>query len=309
MEPTKGTPETVEEPTNPDTTSQPNIKEQIAEAGGAVEKLKAELIAIDKKKEDAFQKKQDVGTKIADKIKLVNDFKKQRNELTKDVRELKKKRDELNNQINEKVQAIKKLTGGKPLPRINRKDPDNPQALRSQIEKLEFKLETEPMGFEAEQKISKTVKDLQKKLKEKMKVFEGLDSVMAKSKEIDALKREANELHARVTKLAATSQQHHESLIEQSKEIENLKKEEDDFYNTFMEYKKTYSEINAKIRNQLGVAQEAKQVVRKERATSKKKKEAEDKKTLKERANEAEDKIKKKEKLTTEDLLALQGMK
>ena len=67
-------------------------------------------------------------------------------------------------------------------------------------------------------------------------------------------------------------------VIEQSKEIEDLKKEEEDFYNTFVEYKKVYSEINAKIKNQLGITHEVKAVVRKERAASKKAKEAEDKK-------------------------------
>lgn len=286
-----------------------SVKEQLATASVAVEALKKELAAADKKKEDSFKKKQEVGSKIAEKIRLVNESKKERNELTQQVRDLKKRRDELNSQINERVQEIKKLTDGKPLPKRSRKDPEGPQSLKKKIEQLEFKMETQPMGFDAEQKINKEIRDLKKQYNEKMKAFDGLEDVMVKSREIDALKKEANELHAKVTKLATDSQKRHESLINQSKEIEDLKKEEEQLYNDFLEHKKVFAELNTKLRNQLGIADEVKDVVRKERQTSKKAKEAEDQKTLKERANEAEQKLKKKQKLTTEDLLAMQGMK
>lgn len=300
-----------EEKTKQEETQTPtsNVTQKLAEASAIVEKLKAELDAADKKKENAFQKKQEVGSQIAEKIKAVNEHKKERNELTQKVRDLKKRRDELNNIINERVQEIKKLTDGKPMPRSNKRDKDSPQALKRQIEQLEYKMETQPMGFEAEQKLTKNIRDLKKQLDEKMKDFKGMEDVLAKSKEIDNLKREANELHAQVTKLASDSQKHHEMLIEESKEIEGLKASEQEMYDKFLEYKKLHGEINAKIKNHLGVKNEVKQIVRQERQTARKKKEAEDKKTLKERAKEAEDKVKKKQKLTTEDLLALQGMK
>jgi len=291
-----------------DEANKKEVSQKISDASQEVEKLKKELASIDKKKEASFAKKQEVGSKIAEKIRNVNEFKKARNELTKEVRELKKKRDTLNQEINEKVQEIKKLTDGKPLPRQKRKDPENPQFLKKKIEELEYKLETQPMGFEAEQKINKQIREYKKKVNEKMKASEGMENVLAKSKEIDNLKREANALHAKVTQLAVDSQKRHENLISESKEIEELKKEEEELYNSFMEYKKKYSEINTKLKNELGEKQEV-TVVRKERQESRKQKAAEDKKTLKERAKEAESKVKKKQKLTTEDLLALQGMK
>lgn len=288
------------------------IREALVKASGHVDMLKSELANADKKKEEAFKKKQDIGSQIADKIRKVNEFKGERNELTRKVRELKKKRDELNNQINERVKEIKKLMDGKPIqfPKRGRsRDPDSPEALKRQMEQLEYKLETQPMGFTAEQKINKEIKGLRKIYDEKMQKFKGMEDVLAKSKEIDKLKREANELHAQVTKMASDSQKRHETLLEQSKEIEDLKKQEEEVYKAFVEYKNIYSEINAKLRTKMGVVHEKKDIVRKERQVAHKKKQDADQKTLKERAKEAETKFKKKQKLTTEDLLAMQGMK
>lgn len=299
---------TEEQPTSQEKEKK-TVKQESANDNALEKTLKAELQVAEEKKEASFKKKQEVGNKIAEKIKQVNDFKKDRNELTKEVRELKKRRDELNKEINERVQEIKKLTGGKPIPRRNKRDPQGPGFLKKKIEQLEFKLETEPMGFESEQKLNKEIRDLQKQVKEKTGDFEDLEGVMEKSKEIDRLKKEANELHAKVTKLAQQSQKHHEELINYSKDIEDLKKEEEELYTQFLEEKKTFSEVNAKLKNHLGIAHEEQKIERKERQVARKKKDEQDQQTLKERAQEVEEKVKKKQKLTTEDLLALQGMK
>lgn len=281
------------------------IKEQLSSANEEINNLKAQLDEVNNKKEAVFQKKQSVGSQIATKIKSVSEFKVKRNELTQKVLDLKKKRDELNKQINERVQEIKKLVGDKPLPK--RRGKDNPNLLLKEIEKLEYRLETQPMGFQAEQKINKQIRDIRKKYDEQMKQFQGMEDVMQKSKEIDKLKREANDLHAQVTRMANDSQKHHELLIEYSKDIDNLKKEEEELYKTFLEHKKVYSELNARMKSKTGNVREIRNVERAEKAKARKKKQAEDEKTIKERAKEAEEKVKTKQKLTTEDLLALQS--
>jgi uncharacterized coiled-coil DUF342 family protein len=316
-EPTKEKPAT---PKSKPTSKKEDVKRQLGVAKDEVEMLKAELAAANKKKEEAFTKKQEIGTAIADKIKQVGDFKKSRDQLTKQVRDLKKKRDQLNDQINIRIAEIKKLTDGKPMPKFkeerrgrrdrrDKRGDESPQGIKRRIEQLEFKLETQPMGFAAEQKLTKEIRDLKKKHDTKMQAFAGMEDVMEKSKQIDKLKREANDLHAQVTKLASDSQKKHEDLITQSKEIDDLKKQEEDLYKSFLEQKKIFAEINARLKAKMGVLTETKSTVKQEKAKVRKKKEEEDKKTLKERAKEAEKKVKEKKKLTTEDLLALQGMK
>jgi len=293
------------------------VKAQLGLASGEFEALRTELLAANKRKEEVFLKKQTVGQQIAEKIKLVNEFKQRRNDLTKQVRELKVKRDSFNEIINAKIDDIKKLTDGKPNPfarppprmggRGSDREDNDPASIKRKIEALEYKLETQPMSFDAEQKINKQIRDLKKQYDEKMKAFAGMEEVMTKSHEIDTLKREANELHAQVTHLAADSQKHHEQLIDYSKEIDELKKEEETLYQTFLEHKKVFAEINAKLKMKQGVIDDARDVQREEKAKARRKKQDEETKTLKERAKEVEEKVKKKQKLTTEDLLALQG--
>jgi len=274
-----------------------------------VQELKGKVANANKKKEAAFRKKQDVGKAIGEKIGGLSGNRTERNAITTEVRELKKKRDELNQQIREKVTEIKKLTAEnkEPLPKFDRKT--SPGFLQKQIEELEFKLETQPMGFESEQKVNKKIKELKKQLDESKSQSASFEQIHSLSREIDRMKREANKYHKQVQDHAQKSQTKHESLVTESKEIDDLRKQEEGQYQEFQELKKVYLDLSQQLKDKTIEMQTYKDVLNKQNVRLKEDQKQEELKTLQERANEAEEKVRTRKKLTTEDILALQGLK
>ncbi len=274
-----------------------------------VQELKAKVAAANKKKEAAFRKKQEVSREIGEKIGVLVGSKKERNALTGEVRELKKERDRLNKEIREKVGEIKKMNEEHKdiLGKFDRKS--NPAYLQRQIEQLEYKLETQPMGFEAEQRLTKKIKDLKKQYAGVKDKAGALVEIRERSKEIDRLKKEANRLHRQVQEHAQASQERHEELLGESQEVDELKKREEECYKAFLAEKERYTEINNQLKGKLAELQTVKDSLNKQNVKLKEDQKQEEIKTLKERAKEAEQKVKKKGKLTTEDLLALQGVR
>lgn len=276
--------------------------------------LKEKLEQLNERKEEAFRRKQEISAKIAERINQVTEFKKSRNDLTRQVRELKVERDKLNTEITAKIGEIKAAQPAKPeapapLPVGPRGERIRPQELQRQMKALEQKIETVPMSFDAEQKTMKMIKQLKKQFDAFQGAVEHRGELSAKSKEIDALKKQANALHAKVTQMAKQSQEHHEKLIQLSKDIEELKKAEESAYQEFLGAKQEYLALSGDMKEVQAEARAQRNEARKEQEKVKKAKEAEDLKTLQQRAKEAEDKMMRGEKLTTEDLLALQSVK
>src|SRR2546421_5642015 len=104
--------------------------------------LKEKLEKLNEKKEDAFRRKQQISEKIAEKINQVGEYKKSRNELTRQVRELKIERDKLNTEITTKITEIKAVQPAKaetPAPAMPvgpKGERLNPHELQRQIKAL-----------------------------------------------------------------------------------------------------------------------------------------------------------------------------
>ncbi len=287
------------------------------EAHAEPAELKERISSLNDRKEQAFQNKQELSTKIGEKIRLVNEHKKARNDLTKQVRDLKEERDKLNTQISASIAQLKELQPEKreeplPIPQLPygpRGENIHPSELKRKIKAIEQKIETVPMSFDAEQKLMKQLKQMKKHVGN-METSAGKHSeLITKSKEIDKLKKSANALHAKVTQLAKQSQEYHEKIITLSKEIEDLKAQEEKLQEDFLGAKKEYLEATGSMRESQAEQQAARNVMRDQREREKQQRLAEDKKTLQQRAKEAESKMVKGSKLTTEDLLALQSIK
>jgi uncharacterized coiled-coil DUF342 family protein len=272
--------------------------------------LKERLEALNQKKEDAFRRKQEISGKIAERIKQVGDFKKSRNDLTRSVRELKVERDKLNSQITAKISELKAAAPVKvELPAGPRGERMHPGEILRQMKAMEHKIETVPMSFDAEQKVMKQIKQMRKQL-DGINAARGMTTEMqGKSKEIDTLKKSANDLHAKVTQMAKESQDHHEKLINLSKDIEDLKAQEEAAYQEFLGAKQEYMALSGEVKEVQQEARTQRNAERAEKEKQKKEQQAEDQKTLQERAKEAEAKMMRGEKLNTEDLLALQSLK
>ena len=97
--------------------------------------------------------------------------------------------------------------------------------------------------------------------------------------------------------------------MSESGDLGDLRKEEEKQYKAFLSEKDAYIRINQELKDRVAALQKIKESLAKQNVKLKEDQKQEEMKTLKERAKEAEEKVRKKGKLTTEDLLAMQGMK
>ena len=281
--------------------------------------LKTEVAVLAEQKEVAFAKKQAISTQIAQAITQIKDHKVKRDEMTKTVREKKVARDALNNQIKELIVKLKEITKDAPAPKIKPlkegKDGDrrtmSPPLLKKEISSLNYKIETEGMSFENEQKTMKIIKEKQKLLDSLSSQFAHSAEARELSKQIDKLKDESDVVHEEIQKMAKASQTEHEAILSLSKQIDGMRVEEKQAQTESASLKATFREKAAQT-NQLVEAANSDRVVKRDRKKADAvaraaEQQAQIKQLIDQQAVEVEKKIKGKKKLTTEDLLVFQA--
>ena len=275
------------------------IKEEVTQ-------IKKKLSVVSKDKEQWFVKKREISDKIRGKISSVKEIKGERNTFTEEAKKAKIERDRLNTLITEKIKDIKRMKKDYKDVAVKNGVKGDPGEIKKQIERMEFKMQTEPMKFDREQKMMKAIKDLQKQFAGFEAVQKEWESVTKKSKEIDELKKQANEYHRVVQNSARSSQKQHESLLVDSEEIDDLKKAEEDAYKMFFEQKTVFKDVNDELKKKLKELNEIKEKLEGNTTALKAEAKKKELKSLKERTAEVEEKVKQRKKLTTEDLLVMQ---
>ena len=268
--------------------------------------LKKKLTQINKRKDDLFSKKDGVSGDIRARINELSESKVKRNQLTNDVKSKKKLRDELNAKINSEVALIKKMKDEYEAVKQKLGLKEDPKDLGRQIEQLEYKMQTEPMSFDKEQKMGKMIKELKKTYKAGKDLIDKATAVRNKSKEIDQLKKEANAVHREIQEGAAQSQSHHEALIEKYKSIDEIRKNEEGIRGDVDSFRKEFSEANDELKLKLDALKAIKTKLDENKIAFEENVKEKNKNDLDARRKEVEVKMKSGKKLTTEDLLLLQ---
>jgi phosphoserine phosphatase len=284
------------------------IQRQIDDLHKDIKELRTSLKQISDHKEQLFSQRNALGKQISTSIREIKELRRDRDALTSEVKTAKAERDVLAKQIKEKIDAFKKVSTVKKEVKSKPGVPQNPGALKQQIERLQYQIETDAPSFDKEQKIMKIIRDLEKKLKEVKKVSGMWEDTRGLSKEIDTLKDKADALHAIIQEKAKSSQQKHEKLMSLSKKVDEMKKQEAEM-NKQIEVKKAeladkakpLDEKSAKL-NELhkGLGEEDKEENIKNEHQKKKK--------LSDLQQEVQQKLKKGGKLTTQDLIIMQSI-
>jgi uncharacterized coiled-coil DUF342 family protein len=272
-----------------------------------VQELRSKLNDINEKKEKAFVEKDVFSKQIRSSISELKGAKDSRDKLTGNVKSAKGSRDDLNKKIKSKIDELKKLEKEKEDTMKKHNIQGNPVHIKKQIEKLEYQHETSVMSFDKEKKMMSEIKILRKQYDEATKVGTVWKGINALSKEIEALKKEANQFHKQIQSQANESQEKHETLIESSKSIKDLKKNEKEKMDTFLKLKTEFNESNVKLKEELKELNELYGKLDMNREEAKEVRKEKQKATLTERKKQAEYKLKHGGKLTTEDILAMQG--
>lgn len=283
--------------------SEQDTQKQIESLQHEISELRKRLSDINQEKETLFGTRHEIGKQISTLIKDVKGIRTQRDSLTGTVRLSKDEREKLNDEIRTKIEEVKKLKAIAPQP----KEHDDPRRLRREIERLDYKIETEVMSFDKEKQIMKTIKELKKRLDDSEKSSTDFRKIRDLSKDIDRLRSIADSAHEKVQEAAKESQHRHENLVETSNKIDDLKAQEEDINKKITEKKDLMStianELDAKNAHLREIKQKAGMVVEEEKKVTAEKR----KKKLSELQAEVTDKLMRGEKLTTDDLLIMQS--
>jgi uncharacterized coiled-coil DUF342 family protein len=269
-----------------------NLKAEIME-------LKKSLNELNIEKEEWFTKKESLKKDVSNLISQIKKIKFSRDKGNKETQKLKAEREKYNKQVKELISEFKKLNSQKQKVMKDNKITFNPEDISKQIKALDYIVETEAISFDKERKIMTQIRHLKKQMAEAGDVqglFKELKEVSDKIKEA---KDKAEISHKKLLDLNKDGDTYRE-FMKLTKQINDLKKKQEGAFNKFIDSKNKFSKINSQLKDKLkdakGMKIESEIGVRRKEA-----------KALEEKTKEVEEKLKKKKKLTTEDLLVFQG--
>ena len=279
-------------------------KEQIKKISSELNSLKSQISESAKQKEFWFRKKEDLKKEINDMIKKIKEIKSENDESNIQVQDLKKNRDKYNSEVHTLIEKIKKINEEKAKELKKYNVALDPSKIQSKINALEKQVETET-NFNKEKKLMGEINRLKKSYAEFSSVMKIEDEAKKISDSIKASRKKANEFHKQIQDL--TKDATYGAFMDLSKKITELKKVQEDAFNKFIEFKNKYLQLNQDYKKKQEEAKPFQAELEKEHDNHKVQQQEKQTKILKQKTEQVEEKIKKKKKLTTEDILAFQG--
>lgn len=274
-----------------------------------IREIKSELNMLNTEKESWFSKKEAIQKEISS---LIVDIKKLRSNHSSNISPInesnknKSERDKENAIVQELIKKIKFLNDKKTEIMKKNKIKDNPERLFKLIESLESQIETEAMSFNKEKEIMKKINSLKKQYSQFSELNSLFEEYNSLSKQIIDHKEKASQFHNLMRKSSHENKEENSKILKLSKKIILLRKEKQEAINKFLEYKQKFKEKNDLLKQKLALIgeQKSKKIHQKQRNANQNVVHQES--LLNKKIEQVEQKIKKKEKLTTEDLLAFQ---
>ncbi len=269
--------------------------------------LKSKLNELNEKKEFWFKKKAELQKQVSDLISGLKQIKSDKDTFNQDLIDEKNTRDKYNSEVKLLVSEIKKLNKEKKdfLAKYNLKF--DPSKLKEKIQNLEQSIETEAYSFEKEKKVMDEIKKLKKLYDETSMLNTIVEKAEEISKKIEVAKSKADEAHKKFKDLSNDNKEGYKEFIDSSKRINELKNEQEDAYRNFIELKKEFGVVNSQLKQKLVELNDAQSQVTGIKEEKQKERRSKERQILKEKAKDVEEKLKKRKKLTTEDLIVFQG--
>ena len=232
-------------------------------------------------------------------------LKEKRDTLNTQVRELKNLREKANSQRNEIRAQILKIKE-KIMALLGKKPPRTMHDLQSEMEKIEWKIQTTPLLLKEEKLLVDQVKALEGQLtvyRQIQKLKESIVELETREKELEA---EAKLYHEKLSELAEQSQKSHEERLKVLDKAHSLQTEADSAHQKFLEFKQQAQGFHEKYMELYGQVKSLREELSRTEEERQAKRQLELRKEVKEKARE---KLKQGEKLTWEEfkLLAERG--
>ncbi len=286
------------------------LMQRIEDLKKEVETLRSQLNAQDP--EGLFSERQRVGREVRDLIKQVEAERKDRDSMVGEIKALKEQRDAFHETVKKKAEentlasdqkkGNEKKNSSQTVPALD------PESVRREMRRLEYKIETDALPFDKELVLMKKIKELKKIFVASQKVFAEREKERVAYRELNSARAQADSLHVQVQQKASLSQKKHEHVIEVSKKIDELRAKEDAITKTINEKSAALEPISVQLEEKLTLLAELSAKAQAERKVQRSSREQEKQRSLSEKQAQVQEKIKKGGKLTTEDLLVLQTL-
>jgi len=231
----------------------------------------------------------------------ISDHKKNRDELNERVKHAKEQR----NTLNKNYSAVKKEIGDLERTRTMTSG-GNLNELRKQLKNLENEQMTQPMSPKKEKKIIEVISEIHNKIKEQENLLNKDPKLKKALEDEKIIKQKAEKQHDLVEKLAARAQEEHESMISLIKQLDNMVKKVNEIQETIVITKIEADKVHKEFITCVDKIHELEREISSVKTKKYKSKKSAEAETAHKEADEIFEKFKRGEKLSTEDLMALQ---
>jgi len=291
---------------------QPNVVEKEPN----VDSLKAKLQEVNKKKEEWFTKKEELNKEIAGLIHYLKETNPQIKEKKQRENELRRRRDDCNKRFRESLEQSKMLAQDRKALYDKYGQITSPNSIEKKIEKIEYSIETQALSLDKEKKLMSQIKELKKILGETEVVGDYKTKMGEISKNIVEAKEEADKCHSELKEITKENRKKFKEYLAKSKRVNQLKKEQRQAFKSFVTYKSEFAELSKKLPVKVKITHvqiKKKKIKRPQQKDSNNNRVQIDiinnARIIDQRVKEVEKKMREKKKLTTQDIIAMQGKK
>jgi uncharacterized coiled-coil DUF342 family protein len=239
-------------------------------------------------------------TPLIAKLKMERE---QRNSTNEKVAELKTLRDNFRNELEETEKLIGTLNTNKQ--KMIQSLKEDPVRVRERIKELEWFLQTNVMSLNKENELVKEISILERKLAETRSIDEVDAKVTAARNKAQAIKNKLSELRNQMLEPVKVSQGYHSNVLDLVHQLDDIRKQADEAHKNYSEAFDSASLALANLRKTQDRIRELNRETEpdKERKREERMKEIEEK--IEQIATQASEKVRKRERLTIDELSVL----
>ena len=257
---------------------------------------------LNDKTKEWVEKRDSLNAQVRDIVDQAAKHRETRDELNVKVREAKEQRDQWNKAVNEQLEKVSKIRKDN-MPKNNG---PSVQRLKKELKALEFKQMTSVLSKGKEQELIDQMAKLQAEITEREKVYDQNDDVKGAMGELNGAKEKAEFYHHKVAEYAESAQAEHDAMIALYEKADALRKEADAAQEAFIANKVNSDEEHKKYVENVRQVHDYDKILAGMRQKARKAKRKDDEVSAKEEAEKIFDRFKAGEKLSTDDLMALQ---
>ena len=231
----------------------------------------------------------------------ISEHKKKRDELNERVKHAKEQRNKLNksfSDIKKKIERLEKERASSSGTNINE--------LRKQLRALENEQMTQPMSPQKEKKIIEVISGIHTKIKEAENKLNKDPKLKKAIEEEKIIKQKAEKQHDLVEKLATRAQEEHEGMMDLIRQLDNLVKKVNTIQENIVMTKIEADGVHKEFIECVDKIHDLERNISSTQEKKRRAKKAVEATYAQKEANEIFERFKRGEKLSTEDLMALQ---